>query len=71
MKRYCIKCEPGRVEYMDILRETSDGFMIRLTRIKDDYEKTLEEFMSRQLFKTCLNTGYIYEIDLTTATSVA
>jgi hypothetical protein len=70
MQRYCVKCEPGRVEYIEVLRETGDGFVIRLTRIKDDYEKTLEEFMSRQLFETCLNTGYIYKIDAA-ATSVA
>ncbi|MDR3144672.1 MAG: hypothetical protein LBU21_00185 [Treponema sp.] len=68
MKRYCIRCEPGRVEYMDVLRETGDGFMVRLTRIKDDYEKTLEEFMSRRLFETCLNTGYVYEMNIDAAT---
>jgi hypothetical protein len=44
---------------LDILRETGDGYYIRLTRIKDGYEKNIEEFMSKQLFDTCLNTGYI------------
>jgi hypothetical protein len=53
---------------MDVLRETGDGFMVRLTRIKDDYEKTLEEFMSRRLFETCLNTGYVYEMNIDAAT---
>jgi hypothetical protein len=57
--RYYITCEKGRSEFLDILRETSDGYYIRLTRIKDDYEKTIEEFISKQLFDTCLNTGYI------------
>jgi hypothetical protein len=57
--RYYIKCENGRSEFLDILRETSDGYYIRLTRVKDGYEKTIEEFMSKQLFDTCLNTGYI------------
>jgi hypothetical protein len=57
--RYYIKCEKGRSEFLDILRETSDGYYIRLTRIKDSYEKTIEEFMSKQLFDICLNTGYI------------
>ena len=57
--RYYIKCEKGRSEFLDILRETGDGYYIRLTRIKDDYEKTIEEFISKQLFNICLNTGYI------------
>jgi hypothetical protein len=57
--RYYIKCETGRIEFLDILRETSDGYQVRLTRIKDDYEKTIEEHMSKQLFDTCLSTGYI------------
>jgi hypothetical protein len=57
--RYYIKCEKGRSEFLDILRETSDGYYIRLTRIKDDCEKTIEEFISKRLFDTCLNTGYI------------
>jgi hypothetical protein len=57
--RYYIKCEKGRSEFLDILRETGGGYYIRLTRIKDDYKKTIEEFMPRQLFDICLNTGYI------------
>jgi hypothetical protein len=57
--RYYIKCEKNRIEFLDILRETGSGYHIRLTRIKDDYEKTSEEFISKQLFNTCLNTGYI------------
>jgi hypothetical protein len=57
--RYYIKCEKDRSEFLDILRETSGGYYIRLTRIKDGYEKTIEEFVSKQLFDICLNTGYI------------
>jgi hypothetical protein len=57
--RYYIKCEKAGSEFLDILRETSDGYYFRLTRIKDGYEKTIEEFMSKQLFDICLNTGYI------------
>jgi hypothetical protein len=48
---------------MDILRETGDGFMTRVTRVKDGYEKNVEEFMPRTLFETCLKTGYLYEMN--------
>jgi hypothetical protein len=62
MKRYCIKCEPNRVEYFDILEENSDGFTVRLTRVKDGYEKVSELFLKAELFEMCLKTGYIYEM---------
>jgi hypothetical protein len=62
MKRYCIKCEPNRVEYFDILQENGEGFMVRLTRIKDGYEKVSEVFLNTNLFEMCVKTGYIYEM---------
>ncbi|MDR2021292.1 MAG: hypothetical protein LBQ14_11070 [Treponema sp.] len=59
MKRYCIKGQPGNIEYLDILDEKEDGFIIRVTRIRGGYEKILEEFISRHLFEICLKTGFI------------
>ncbi len=70
MKRYCIKCEPGRVEFLDVLRETDEGFYVRVVRVKDGYDKVIEEFMARSLFDTCVKTGYIYAVS-EAATSVA
>jgi hypothetical protein len=62
MKRYCIRNEPGKKEFIDILRETGDGFIIKVTRIRDGYEKIAEDFIPRHLFNICVNTGYLYEI---------
>jgi hypothetical protein len=62
MKRYCIKCRAGRIEYIDILRETEEGFFIRLTRLSDGNEKVTDDFMTRHLFDMCVKTGYIYEM---------
>jgi hypothetical protein len=70
MKRYYIKCHSGRIGYLDILNERSDGVMIRVTRIKDGYEKVIEEFMTRHLFELCLKTGYLYSTE-ENASSVA
>jgi hypothetical protein len=70
MRRYCIKCAPGRVEYFDILKENEEGFLVRVTRIKDGDEKTIEDFMSRGLFDICFKTGYIYLME-SAAASVA
>lgn len=71
MKRYYIKCEPSRTEYLDVLGEDEEGYTIRVTRIKDGYEKTIEEFMSRHLFEICIKTGYINKEDAIAASSVA
>ena len=70
MKRYCIKCRSGKIEYFDILSETDDAYNIRLTRLSDGNEKIIEDTMSRALFDICLQTGYIFELE-SVAVSVA
>ena len=67
MKRYRIKCRTGRVEYIDIIGEIEDGYVIRLTRLSDGNQKITEETMTRHLFNMCLKTGYIYETAKETA----
>ena len=63
MKRYCIKCRAGRIEFFDVIAKTDDGYRIRLTRLSDGNERIVEETLSRHLFKMCLSTGYIYELE--------
>jgi hypothetical protein len=63
MKRYCIKCRAGRLEYFDIISENDNGLMIRLTRVSDGNERIIEEHMSRHLFNICVKTGYIFELE--------
>jgi hypothetical protein len=63
MKRYCIKCRAGRVEYFDILSENEYGYVVRLTKISDGDEKVSEETLPRHLFNICLKTGYIYGME--------
>jgi hypothetical protein len=67
LKRYYIKCISDRLEYFDILKETQDGFLVKVTRKKDESEKVIEEFLARSLFDICLKTGYIYELDKKTS----
>ena len=62
MKRYCVKCRSGRVEYFDIINESDDEYNIQLTRLSDGDEKTMEESMTKSLFEVCLKTGYIFEL---------
>jgi len=70
MKRYCIKCREGKIEFFDIIAENDTDYTIRLTRIVEGNEKIIEENMSRQLFDMCFKTGYIFEME-TAKVSVA
>lgn len=70
MKRYCVKCRAGKIEYFDILGENEREYRIRLTKISEGSEKVVEESMSRQLFEMCVNTGYIFQME-TAEASVA
>ena len=63
MKRYCIKCRAGRIEFFDIISENNDGYRIRLTRLSDGNERIVEESMPRHLFNICVKTGYIFELE--------
>ena len=63
MKRYCIKCRAGKVEFFDIIAENDDGYKIRLTRLSDGNERTIEDSMSRHLFNMCIKTGYIFALE--------
>ena len=67
MKRYCVKCRTGRIEYFDIISEDDEGYMIRITRLSDGSEKIMEESMTRPLFDMCLKTGYIFQLENETA----
>jgi len=68
MKRYCIKCRAGRIEYFDIISDNGEELQIRLTQIYDGEEKIIEESMPRHLFEMCLKTGYIFEMETAAAT---
>jgi len=43
------------------MSEIEDGYVVRIVRHRDDWDDVSEEFMTRELFETCVRTGYIYE----------
>jgi hypothetical protein len=63
MKRFNVKCRPGRTEYIDILKELDEEYVIRFTRLNDGHEKTSEETITRHLFNICVQTGYLYQME--------
>jgi len=59
MKRYSIKCLPGNTEYIDILKELDNEYLVRFTRNNNGSIKTSEETITRHLFNICVQTGYL------------
>lgn len=62
MARYRIKSVEGRNAHLDLIDETPDGFLVRITRYHDGYETNQTESMSKALFDTCVRTGYLVEV---------
>lgn len=49
-------------DYMTIVREMEDGFIIKIVRDRDGYEEVITDFLSKTLFESCLRTGYIEKV---------
>jgi hypothetical protein len=64
MRRYSIKSRPGWSEYVDIIKETDEGYKIRHTRLSDGDERISEEYIDRHLFDICVKTGYLSELSV-------
>ena len=63
MKQFTIKSDfpsaGSNSSFIELIGETEGGFYIRIVRRHEDWEDVTEDFMSQELFDTCLRTGYI------------
>lgn len=64
MKLYEIKGTPGRKEILEILRESKDGYQVKITRDRSGWMEEKKEFMPKDLFDTCIRTNYLKEMTL-------
>lgn len=67
MKRYIIKTQSGKTEYIDILKEMDDSYIVRFTRNNDGNVRITEEIITKHLFNICIQTGYLSQIKETMA----
>lgn len=63
MKFYRLKSHNQSLDYMEIVSEAEDGFIVKIVRDQDGYEDVTTDFISNELFETCLRTGYITKIE--------
>jgi hypothetical protein len=59
MKQFAIKSGSVEPSMLELLDEVGAGYRVRIVMKKDDWDDVKEEFMSKELFDTCLRTGYI------------
>ncbi len=66
MKQFAIKsgsAESGHdPSLLELISETEGGYFVRIVHRHEDWEDVKEDFLSRELFDTCLRTGYIAEM---------
>ena len=70
MKKYTLKSIGKNTDYMTILREMDDGFVVQIVRDMDGYEDIKTDYISRELFDSCIRTGYLTEITETVKMAV-
>lgn len=62
MKQFSIKSTGQGSSVVQLLRETEGGYLVRIVHRHEDWEDVKEDFLSRDLFDTCLRTGYLAEL---------
>ena len=62
MAYYTLKSIGKTTDYPTILRETEDGYVVRIVRDKDGYDEITTDFITLSLFDSCIRTGYLTKI---------
>ncbi len=70
MQSYLLKSHSQSNDYMTILEEVDDGYIVRIVRDKDGYEEVVTDFISKMLFDSCVRTGYITKIENENLTAI-
>lgn len=63
MTTYRIKASEGISAVMEIVSENSKGLYVRIIREQNDYVTEEKDFLTREMFETCLRTGYLKKCD--------
>ena len=59
MGSYTLKSIGKSTDYMTIVREMDDGYVVRIVRDKDGYNDVTTYYISKTLFDSCIRTGYL------------
>lgn len=62
MRTYAIRSTDRAPSMLELVSEIEDGYVVRIVRHREDWDDVSEEFMTHELFDTCVRTGYIQEL---------
>ncbi len=62
MKSFALKSIGNKQDFLTIVREMDDGYVVRIIRDLDGYEDVKTDYISKELFESCIRTGYLTEI---------
>ncbi|MGA2546749.1 MAG: hypothetical protein ABSF43_09390 [Rectinemataceae bacterium] len=62
MKQFAIKSEGPDPSLLELINETEGGYFVRIVHHHVDWDDVKEDFLSQDLFDTCIRTGYIEEL---------
>ena len=63
MGTYTLKSIGKSTDYMTIVREMEDGYVVRNVRARAGYNQVKTDFISHSLFESCIRTGYLTKIE--------
>lgn len=63
MASYTVKSLGKSTDYMTIVRELDDGYIVRIVRDKDGYNDITTDYISKTLFDSCIRTGYLTKME--------
>jgi len=62
-KTYKVKASEGNEKVLSVLEDSGTNFLVHLTSKTIFGAQESEELISKDLFQSCLRTGYLAEID--------
>ncbi len=71
MGSYTLKSLGNSTDYMTIVREMDDGYIVRIVRDKDGYNDITTDYISKTLFDSCVRTGYLTKINTEELAAIA
>ena len=62
MRQFTIRSAGTEPSVLELISETEGGFYVRIVHRHEEWEDVSEEFLAKDLFDTCIRTGYIMEL---------
>lgn len=62
MKNYSLQILGSKTDFLTIISQNEDGYNIKILRTNNGKYTESFDFISREVFESCIKTGYLKEI---------